>query len=176
VQVGEELGLAPGRLRALAIGGLLHDIGKLSVPERILKKPGALDDDEFSAIKLHPGRGVKLLRELGGFSAVIHDLVHSHHERLDGKGYPRGLAGCNLSLDTRILTVCDVYDALVSPRVYRDAWTHEDALALLHRDTGSAFDERCVAALERVLAREDARVVPLATRMLSVRPSAAAAS
>jgi putative nucleotidyltransferase with HDIG domain len=177
VQVGEELGLAPGRLRDLAIGGLLHDIGKLSVAERILKKPGALDDEEFAAIKLHPGRGVELLRELGGFAPVVHDLVHSHHERLDGKGYPRGLGESELSLDTRIMTVCDVYDALVSPRVYRDAWTHEDALALLHKDTGTAFDERCVAALERVLGREDARVVQLpASRALSVRPSAAAAS
>jgi hypothetical protein len=176
VQVGEELGLAPGRLRDLAIGGLLHDIGKLSVPERILKKPGSLDDDEFAAIKLHPGRGVKLLRELGGFAPAIHDLVHSHHERLDGKGYPRGLDESELTLDTRIMTVCDVYDALVSPRVYRDAWTHEDALALLRKDTGAAFDARCVAALERVLLREDARVVPLPTRALSVRPSAAAAS
>jgi hypothetical protein len=176
VQVGEELGLAPGRLRDLAIGGLLHDIGKLSVPERILKKPGSLDDDEFAAIKLHPGRGVKLLRELGGFAPAIHDLVHSHHERLDGKGYPRGLDESELTLDTRIMTVCDVYDALVSPRVYRDAWTHEDALALLRKDTGAAFDARCVAALERVLVREDARVVPLPTRTLSVHPSAAAAS
>jgi HD-GYP domain-containing protein (c-di-GMP phosphodiesterase class II) len=177
VQVGEELGLPPGRLRDLAIGGLLHDIGKLSVPERILRKPGALDDDEFAAIKLHPGRGVKLLRELGGFGPAIHDLVHSHHERLDGRGYPRGLAESELSLDTRIMTVCDVYDALVSPRVYRDAWTHEDAVALLHKDIGTAFDERCVAALERVLAREnETRVVQLPTPVLSVRPSAAAAS
>ena len=176
VQVGEELGLAPGRLRALAIGGLLHDIGKLSVPERILKKPGTLTDEEFAAIKLHPGRGVKLLRELGGFAPVIHELVESHHERLDGKGYPRGLTEGALSLDTRILTVCDVYDALVSPRVYRDAWTHKDALGLLHRDTGTAFDERCVAALERVLSRETSRVVRLATPVPSVHPSAAAAS
>jgi putative nucleotidyltransferase with HDIG domain len=156
VQVGEELGLTPGRLRALAIGGLLHDIGKLSVPERILKKPAALDDEEFAVIKLHPGRGVKLLRELGGFAPAIHDLVHSHHERLDGKGYPRGLSESQLSLDTRILTVCDVYDALVSPRVYRDAWTHEAAIALLHDEKSTAFDERCVAALERVLSRETA--------------------
>jgi HD domain len=177
VQVGEELGLAPGRLRALAIGGLLHDIGKLSVPERILKKPGALDDDEFAAIKLHPGRGVRLLRELGGFGTAIHELVHSHHERLDGKGYPRGLSECELTLDTRILTVCDVYDALVSPRVYRQAWTHDAAVALLRGETGTAFDERCVAALERVLSREDApRVAYLPSAALSVRPSAAAAS
>src|SRR6266513_2949295 len=81
VQVGEELGLAPGRLRALAIGGLLHDIGKLSVPEGILKKPGALDDDEFAVIRKHPEWGYKLLRELGGFSDAIRELVRSHHER-----------------------------------------------------------------------------------------------
>jgi putative nucleotidyltransferase with HDIG domain len=154
VQVGEELGLPPGRLRALAIGGLLHDIGKLSVPERILKKPAALDEDEFAAIKRHPDRGVKLLRELGGFAAAVHELVHSHHERLDGKGYPRGLGECDLTLDTRILTVCDVYDALVSARVYRDAWSHEAALGLLRDETGTAFDSRCVAALEAVLDRE----------------------
>jgi HD-GYP domain-containing protein (c-di-GMP phosphodiesterase class II) len=178
VQLGEELGLPPGRLRDLAIGGLLHDIGKLSVPERILKKPGALSDEEFAAIKLHPGRGVKLLRELGGFGSGIHELVHSHHERLDGKGYPRGLDERELSVDIRIMTVCDVYDALVSPRVYRDAWTHDDALALLRRETGTAFDERCVAALERVLAREDGHVVqlPTAAAAPSVRRSAAAAS
>jgi hypothetical protein len=154
VEVGEELGLSPGRLRALAIGGLLHDMGKLSVPDRILKKPSSLEDDEFAVIKRHPEWGLKLLRELGGFSAGVLDLVHSHHERLDGRGYPRGLAECDLSLDTRIMTVCDVYDALVSPRVYRDAWSHESAMTLLHEQTGTAFDRRCVAALEAVLERE----------------------
>jgi putative nucleotidyltransferase with HDIG domain len=154
VQVGEELGLAPGRLRALAIGGLLHDMGKLSVPERILKKPASLEDDEFAIIKRHPEWGLKLLRELGGFPTGVLNLVHSHHERLDGKGYPRGLAECDLSLDTRIMTVCDVYDALVSPRVYRDAWSHEAAIGLLRDQTGTAFDQRCVTALETVLGRE----------------------
>ncbi len=155
VQVGEELGLTPGRLRALAIGGLLHDIGKLSVPARILKKPSGLDDEEFAVIKKHPEWGLKLLRELGGFSPAVHELVHNHHERLDGKGYPRGLEECELSLDTRILTVCDVYDALVSRRVYRPAWAHDEAMALLRDEVGSAFDARCVAALEAVLEREE---------------------
>jgi putative nucleotidyltransferase with HDIG domain len=154
VQVGEELGLPPGQLRALAIGGLLHDIGKLSVPTRILQKPAGLEEDEFAVIKRHPEWGIKLLRELGGFNSSAQELVHSHHERLDGKGYPRGLNASSIGLDTRILTVCDVYDALVSPRVYRAAWSHEAALALLRDESGSAFDERCVAALERVLGRE----------------------
>lgn len=163
VQVGEELGLSPNRLRSLAIGGLLHDIGKLSVPEQILKKPGALDESEFAVIKRHPEWGIKLLRELGGFPASVHELVHSHHERLDGNGYPRRLGECDLALDTRILTVCDVYDALVSARVYRRAWNHETALALLREETGTAFDTRCVAALERILLREQPRpsTVPL---------------
>ena len=157
VQIGEELGLPPGRLRTLAIGGLLHDIGKLSVPNRILQKPGALEEDEFAIIKRHPEWGIKLLRELGGFNVSAQELVHSHHERLDGKGYPSGLDESSISLDTRILTVCDVYDALVSPRVYRAAWSHEAALGLLRDETGSAFDKRCVAALERVLEREHLR-------------------
>ncbi len=163
VQVGEELGLSPNRLRSLAIGGLLHDVGKLSVPEEILKKPAALDEGEFAVIKRHPEWGIKLLRELGGFAASVHELVHSHHERLDGNGYPRGLGESDLGLDTRILTVCDVYDALVSPRVYRGAWSHEAALTLLREETGTAFDGRCVAALERVLLREQpgSSTVPL---------------
>jgi putative nucleotidyltransferase with HDIG domain len=155
VQVGEELGLPPGHLRALAIGGLLHDIGKLSVPNRILQKPGALGEEEFAVIKRHPDWGIKLLRELGGFNSSAQELVHSHHERLDGKGYPRGLSGSSISFGTRILTVCDVYDALVSPRVYRAAWSHEAALDLLRKESGSALDGRCVSALERVLSRQE---------------------
>ncbi len=155
VRVGEELGLAPGRLRALAIGGLLHDIGKLSVPEAILKKPAALDDEEFAIVKRHPEWGFKLLKELGGFSDAVRKLVRSHHERLDGKGYPRGVAANaanEIELDARILTVCDVYDALVSQRVYRAAWSHHEAMRILENETGSAFDSACVAALEKVVA------------------------
>jgi HD-GYP domain-containing protein (c-di-GMP phosphodiesterase class II) len=152
VQVGEELGLSASRLRTLAIGALVHDIGKLSVPDAILKKPGPLDDEEYAVIKEHPERGYRLLNELGGFSDAVRHLVRDHHERLDGRGYPRGLAESQIDLDTRILTVCDVYDALISKRVYRGAWAHDEAMELLHREIGAAFDERCVAALERVVA------------------------
>jgi HD-GYP domain-containing protein (c-di-GMP phosphodiesterase class II) len=154
VQVGEVLGLSGARLRTLAIGALVHDIGKLSVPDTILRKPAALDDDEFAVIRRHPEWGAKLLAELGGFSDAVRALVLNHHERLDGGGYPRGLAAGALDLDTRILTVCDVYDALISKRVYRDAWSHENAMALLRREAGIAFDERCVDALARVVEGE----------------------
>jgi len=155
VELGEQLGLSPSRLRSLAIGGLLHDIGKLSVPESILNKPGALDDHEFGVIKLHPERGRELLNELGGFDETVGRLVLDHHERLDGSGYPRGLRADDLDLPTRILAVCDVYDALVSPRVYRPAWRQEQALGLLRDESGTAFDPRCVEALERVLGAEE---------------------
>ena len=162
VEIGERLGLSPSRLRSLAIGGLLHDIGKLSVPDSILQKPGALDDDEFDVVKLHPERGRELLNELGGFDDVVSRLVLDHHERLDGSGYPRGLVGEQLDLATRILAVCDVYDALVSPRVYRSAWPRERALALLREESGAGFDPRCVAALEQLVEQ------PVAARPLRV--------
>jgi HD-GYP domain-containing protein (c-di-GMP phosphodiesterase class II) len=152
VEVGEQLGLSPARLRSLAIGGLLHDIGKLSLPSAILQKPGPLDDDEYEVVKLHPGRGEELLRELGGFEESVTRLVLDHHERLDGTGYPRRLRADDLDLSTRILAVCDVYDALVSERVYRPAWPQERALGLLRDESGTAFDERCVDALEAVVA------------------------
>jgi HD-GYP domain-containing protein (c-di-GMP phosphodiesterase class II) len=162
VQVGEELGLSPSRLRKLAIGGLVHDIGKLSIPDAILKKPGPLDDEEYARVQEHAERGYKLLNELGGFDDGVRELVRDHHERLDGGGYPRGVDGEQLSLDTRILTVCDVYDALISKRVYRAAWTHEAAMEHLRRDAGVAYDPRCVEALARVVERELAPTATLA--------------
>jgi HD-GYP domain-containing protein (c-di-GMP phosphodiesterase class II) len=157
VQVGQALELSPGRLRSLAIGGLLHDIGKLSVPDAILQKPGPLDDREYELIQRHPEWGERLLDELGGFSDEVHRLVLDHHERLDGGGYPRGLDGGRLDAETRILAVCDVYDALISTRVYRQAWSKSRALALLRKEAGTQLDARCVAALERVLAEEGER-------------------
>jgi HD-GYP domain-containing protein (c-di-GMP phosphodiesterase class II) len=154
VEIGERLGLSATRLRDLAIGALLHDIGKLSLPTAILQKPAALDDDEYAIVKLHPERGYELLGELGGFDKSVTRLVLDHHERLDGSGYPRGIAGAELDLETRILAVCDVYDALVSDRVYRPAWSVERALRLLRDESGTAFDARCVEALERLVTQK----------------------
>jgi putative nucleotidyltransferase with HDIG domain len=165
VQVGEALGLPPATLRHLAVGGLLHDIGKLSVAGGILRKPGALTDEEYAEVKRHPEAGVRLLRDLGGFPSPVQSLVGEHHERIDGAGYPNGLAGDDLAIGPRILAVCDVYDALVSDRVYREAWTSERALALLREQAGTAFDPECVESLARV-------VTPAAT----VAPAAAEAA
>ena len=155
VQVGEELGLSPLRLRDLATGALVHDIGKLVVPDAILKKPNKLTGEEFAVIKRHPENGYRTLKELG-FREPVRRLVRDHHERLDGSGYPSGLSGPGMSLDARILAVCDVYDALISNRVYRDAFSHEQAMAILREEAGVKLDRRCVAALERVLSRERA--------------------
>jgi HD-GYP domain-containing protein (c-di-GMP phosphodiesterase class II) len=156
VSIGEALGLAPGRLRDLAVGGLLHDMGKLSVPDAILRKPGPLTDDEMDVIRCHPGWGDELLAELG-YPAHVRRVVRGHHERLDGSGYPDGLTGDAIDLETRILAVADVYDALVSPRYYRGAWEPERALALLRDEAGTTFDARCVAALERLVAAAEPR-------------------
>jgi HD-GYP domain-containing protein (c-di-GMP phosphodiesterase class II) len=158
--VGEDLGLSKSRLRTLAIGGLVHDIGKLSVPDHILRKPGPLDDDEYAVVKQHPESGHKLLGELGGFSSSVRRLVLDHHERLDGKGYPRGIAGDEIDLDTRILTACDVYDALITKRVYREAWPHEAALEFLRSEIGTAFDARVVESLARVTGGETVQARP----------------
>jgi putative nucleotidyltransferase with HDIG domain len=154
-RVAEELKLPAGLRRDLAVGGLLHDVGKLSVPLEILQKPGPLNDEEFAEIRRHPDAGRKLLDELGGFPQTVQRLVSDHHERLDGTGYPSGLKGDELPIETRILTVCDVYDALVSDRVYRVAWTPERALALLQDEAGTAYDPTVVSALERVVAPAD---------------------
>ena len=150
VEVGQELGLKGARLRGLAVAALLHDIGKLQVPDTILSKAGPLTPAEFAVIKRHPGDGETLLEHIGGFAAEA-PLVRGHHERLDGSGYPDGLRGGELSIELRILGVCDVYDALTSERVYRRAFDESRALAILEQGSGSSFDPDVLAALARVV-------------------------
>jgi HD-GYP domain-containing protein (c-di-GMP phosphodiesterase class II) len=150
VQIGQELGLRGTRLRELAVAALLHDVGKLQVPDAILSKAGPLSSPEFAVIKRHPGDGAALLEHIGGFAAEA-PLVRGHHERLDGSGYPDGLRGGELSLELRILGVCDVYDALTNERVYRHAFTQPQALAILERGRGTSFDGDVLDALSRVI-------------------------
>ncbi len=158
VRVGERMGLGPDRVRRLAVAGLVHDIGKLHIPSEILNKPGKLTDEEYAEIKTHPGRGADLLRRLGGFAEEV-GIVAAHHERFTGGGYPNDLSGEQIPLEARILTVCDVYDALTEDRPYREAWTQERALQLIRDETGTTFDPACSAALLEELAPPDVRVL-----------------
>jgi hypothetical protein len=151
VQIGERLGLAERRLRLLALGGLLHDMGKLAVPTDILNKPGLLSEEEYSVVRQHPGWGRELLAQLGGFAPPVLRLVEGHHERLDASGYPHGRATGDLELEVRILMVADVYDALTDDRVYRPAWPPWQAFELLDSYAGNALDRGCVQALHDVL-------------------------
>jgi HD-GYP domain-containing protein (c-di-GMP phosphodiesterase class II) len=173
VEIGERLGLPESRLRLLALGGLLHDMGKLSVPDHILNKPGALTDEEFAQIRRHPIWGRELLLELGGFPPLVLALVESHHERVDGGGDPNGAPALELELEVRVLTVADVFDALTADRVYRAAWPAERALALLEDGVGTAFDGACVAALRDVVAPAPEWQAGLAARRPAIeRPGA----
>jgi putative nucleotidyltransferase with HDIG domain len=171
VRVADQLGLGPDAVRRLAVSGLVHDIGKLQLPGDILNKPGRLTDEEFAIIKQHPGLGATLLSHLGGFSEEV-PIVEAHHERWDGAGYPHGLNGEDIPLEARILSVCDVYDALTSDRPYRTAWEHDRAVALLRQDSGTAFDPACVDAVVAVLDGAEAPTVELVRARLSPRTAA----
>lgn len=145
------LGVPDGEIATIERGALLHDLGKLAMPEAVLRKPAPLTIEEQSLIRLHPRLGSELIGDvpyLAGASIVVRDA----HERLDGLGYPRGVRSDTLSLGSRIVTVADAFDTMTRPRVFRDAMTPEDALTELQRCSGTQFDHRVVAALKRVLA------------------------
>ena len=176
VAVGEELQLDPATIRRIAVAGLVHDIGKLRIPHSVLHKAGKLSDEEFDLIKGHPDFGVELLSHLRGFEAEL-GIVLGHHEKLSGRGYPQGLQGDEIDLETRIMTACDVYDALTDSRSYKEPWPIEKAVALLHQESGESFDPVVVSALERVVTRRAAataplpdNVVPIGARVPAIRP------
>ena len=145
VSLGRQLDLPPEDLRALAEGGILHDVGKLQIPDEVLNKPGPLSEEERKIIERHPTLGYAMCSRLGLLPKEL-DIVRSHHERMDGAGYPDKLAAGQIPLVVRILSVADVYDALTSARAYRDAWSQDDALAFLEEHSGTHFDPACVQA------------------------------
>ena len=147
VAMARALGFEKPRIKTLQRAGLLHDIGKLGIPTTILEKPGKLDDDEFARVRSHPRLSDVILRSIPTFEAIA-ELASSHHERLDGKGYWRGLEGDQLSFDARILTAADVFDALTAKRPYRDAMPATEALKIMSKDEGTAFDSRCLELLD----------------------------
>jgi putative nucleotidyltransferase with HDIG domain len=154
LEVGEELGLDAREQRDLEFGALLHDIGKLKVPEEILNKPGKLTATEWAIIKRHPADGQAMLDRIGGVLADVGVIVRSHHERWDGGGYPDGLVGGEIPRPARIICVCDAYSAMTTNRPYRGAMPIEDAITELHACSGTQFDPHVVRALEMVVRRE----------------------
>jgi putative two-component system response regulator len=133
VALGEQLGLEARMLRALDRGGVLHDIGKVGIPDVILFKPGALDAREWKSMRLHPEIGDEMLAPLRSLEDV-RPIVRHHHERWDGSGYPDGLAGSDIPITARILQIVDAYDALRSTRPYKRAFTHDEATGILRQE------------------------------------------
>ena len=143
VELGEAVGLDGERLEMLRIGALLHDIGKVAVPDAVLLKPGALDDAEYEEMKRHPMAGDRILAAIPGLRDIA-DIARSHHERWDGAGYPMGAVGDAIPLEARIVGIADAYDALTTKRSYKEAMPVERALKILEKDAGSHFDPELV--------------------------------
>ncbi len=146
LRLADAVGAGDDVKRAIEVGGPLHDIGKLGIPDAILTKPGRLEPEEIAEIRKHPAAGARML---GGIESLRHGLacVLHHHERWDGTGYPAGLAASAIPFEARIVAVADAYDAMISDRPYRSALDREEALAEVERCRGTQFDPRVAGAL-----------------------------
>ena len=150
--IAEELGLTIQIVKSVYLGGLLHDIGKISIPEAILNKKEKLSDDEFTAIKAHPNVGYNTLKNLSNYKNTgILDIILHHHERYDGKGYPNGLKGDEIPYLARIAAVADAFDAMTTSRVYRGKKNIEAALAEIQKSKGTQFDPAIADAFIKVV-------------------------
>jgi len=156
VAIGKQLGLPYEALRRLRLGGVLHDIGKIGVPEVILNKPGALTTEEFAIMKKHPEIGERICAPLKSLRDML-PIIRSHHERPNGSGYPDRLSGDEIPLEARIVCLADVYDALATTRSYKRAFTRERCIAIVREDTAKGlFDPQVVDAfVEYLSAREE---------------------
>ena len=148
--LARSLGMPDEEIQGVKTAALLHDIGKLAVPEHILSKPGPLTQEEFQKIRIHPQVGAEIISAVP-FPYPVAPLILSHHERWDGKGYPQGLKGDEIPLGARILSVVDYFDALTSDRPYHKAMTHDAAIALLNQESGKALDPTVVQMFVRML-------------------------
>jgi hypothetical protein len=146
VMIARELTLSAERTEMLRFAGILHDVGKIGVPTRVLQKTGRLTEEEFEAIALHPVRGLDMVRGIEFLQEAYSGILH-HHERLDGRGYPMGLQGQEIPEFARIIAVADAFDSMTSTRSYRQARSVEDAIVELRRCAGSQFEPRFVEAL-----------------------------
>jgi putative nucleotidyltransferase with HDIG domain len=132
-------------LKAIEQGALLHDVGKIGIPDAILRKPGKLTEEEWVIMKKHPELGYRLLRDIEFLQEIL-PMVRHHHEHWDGSGYPAGLKGEEIPLEARIFTVADAFDAITSQRPYSKARTYEEATSILREASGTTFDPRVVEA------------------------------
>jgi putative nucleotidyltransferase with HDIG domain len=139
VELAEKIGFSEERLETLRLGALLHDIGKVAVPDNVLLKPGFLNDEEFAVMKRHPMAGDRILAAIPGLRDMA-DIARSHHEKWDGSGYPLGVAGDSIPLEGRICAIADAYDALTTKRSYKSAMPLEQALDIIEKDAGTHFD------------------------------------
>ena len=139
MRVGQELGFEEAELQNLEVAALLHDIGKVGIPDSILRKPSRLDEEEYALMKKHPEYGWAVLRMLPGFERGALDILH-HHENFDGTGYPAGLKGTEIPPVSRIVSVIDAFDAMVSSRPYRKGLPYKEAIRRLVAASGSQFD------------------------------------
>lgn len=143
MRVGQELGLSAEELQNLEVAALLHDLGKIGIPDFILKKPGRLNEDEYALMKKHPEFGWAVVRMIPGFERAALDILH-HHENFNGKGYPAGLKESEIPVVSRIVSVIDAFDAMVSHRPYRRGLPYEEAVRRLTEASGSQFDPAVV--------------------------------
>ncbi len=149
-----KLGLSSEQKRNLEFGALLHDVGKIAIPKEIINKPGQLDEHEWEIIRTHTVEGQKLLDTVGGFMREVGLIVRSHHERWDGGGYPDGLAGEAIPLESRIVSCCDTWNAMRTDRSYRKRLPFNLAAEEMRSVAGTQLDPRVVAALLEVVAYE----------------------
>lgn len=166
MRVGQELGLDEAALQNLEVSALLHDIGKMGIPDAILRKPGKLDADEYALIKKHPEFGWGVLRMLPGFERAALDILH-HHENFDGTGYPAGLKENEIPIVSRIVSVIDAFDAMVSSRPYRTGLPLEEAARRLIQSSATQFDPVVVQCFLSFAQAETATVFAAAGTSIS---------
>jgi HD-GYP domain-containing protein (c-di-GMP phosphodiesterase class II) len=163
-KLGEVAGLSELTIKDISWGALLHDVGKIGIPESIMCKEGALTDDEYTMIKTHPERSYEILQNIGQLSRAALEAARYHHERFDGKGYPKGLAGKAIPVESRVISVADAYDAITSSRSYRARKDHQAAMAVVREAAGTQLDEDLVKVFDNLCERDDGWVDQLSTR------------
>jgi HD domain-containing protein len=155
--IARQIGMHADRTEAIMFAGMLHDVGKLGVPTKVLQKTGPLTEEEFAAIQLHPLRGLEIVREIGFLNEALAGIMH-HHEKIDGTGYPMGFAGDEIPEFARVIAVADAFDSMTSTRSYREARRMSDAIEELRKGAGSQFDPVMVEAFIAALHREGWRL------------------